>query len=593
MDYYSFFSEQNIIRLLCKYRAKVANKRHEKHMLRDISQHIRTNKILSSEDNLEFKILQALFPKRRQWIELNESERKSCNSSIKINELRLYKTYVKAKENIKNGKIDSPEWYLNLLNYVKNIQDIILNVEISDYQMTSPEIRGIKKKNKGKILICRPIALYSILDKIICSLTAKYLTQFFEHAFLDCSYAFRSKNKDNYIPTHHDCIEAILVNRKNEKDLWVAECDIQKFFDTVQHEYLLKIFDKLSLAIEEEKKISLDNKAKKIFELFLYSFSFQKNVLKLNDNPEWFTSRGLPNGKFDWVEDELNGKFNDNQYTSKYSIGVPQGNAISCFISNLILHNVDVKVLQYQPDVFYLRYCDDMVLMHKNKEVCLNTLKVFMSALRENFLLYHNPKQTINYKLRENSLKFWNNKSKEPFYWGNKHLHEDNVPWVSFVGYQVDFYGRIRVRKATLKKETKKQTESGQKLLKALGKLNRRDVIVEKNSKKSINQLVSTLQQKLISMSVGRIDILNHKHPDSQALCWTNGFKKLRTNKITSTQLKYLDRRRRIHLKRMPFELKDIKKRIIRKETGKSKTLEEMSFKGAAFSYFNFLKHKK
>ncbi|CAI2769083.1 putative RNA-directed DNA polymerase [Flavobacterium collinsii] len=592
MNYISFFSTENIIRILCKYRAKAANKRHEKHMMRDISLHVSTNKILSSENNEEFQILQDFFPKRRQWIQLNESERKSCNSSIKINELRLYKSYIKTKENIKEGKIDAPEWYLNLLDYVEKIQLIIINVENSDYVMSKPQIRGIKKKIKKKVLICRPIALYDITDKIICSLTAKYLTQFFEHLFLDCSYAFRAKNNNNDIPTHHDCIQAILDNRKKEKDLWVAECDIQKFFDTVQHEYLLKIFDNLSLRIESEKNIVLDNKAKIIFKLFLDSFSFQENILSLNSDPQWFNSRGLPNGNFDWVEKELNDKFGDS-YTSKYILGVPQGNAISCFISNLILHNVDEKVLESQSDVFYLRYCDDMVLMHKNNNTCRQNLDVFMTALHENFLLYHNPKKTLNYKERKNSLEFWDNKSKEPFYWGNKHLDENNIPWVSFVGYQVNFYGKIRVRKATLRKETKKQTETSQKVLKALGKLRESDVIEEKNSRKSINQLVSTLQQKLISMSVGRVNILNHKNPQSQALCWTNGFKKLSTNKITSTQLKYLDRRRRIQLKRIPFELREIKKRLVKKDTNQPKTLDEISFKGGAFSYYNFLKHKK
>ncbi|WP_263361549.1 reverse transcriptase domain-containing protein [Flavobacterium collinsii] len=561
-------------------------------MMRDISLHVSTNKILSSENNEEFQILQDFFPKRRQWIQLNESERKSCNSSIKINELRLYKSYIKTKENIKEGKIDAPEWYLNLLDYVEKIQLIIINVENSDYVMSKPQIRGIKKKIKKKVLICRPIALYDITDKIICSLTAKYLTQFFEHLFLDCSYAFRAKNNNNDIPTHHDCIQAILDNRKKEKDLWVAECDIQKFFDTVQHEYLLKIFDNLSLRIESEKNIVLDNKAKIIFKLFLDSFSFQENILSLNSDPQWFNSRGLPNGNFDWVEKELNDKFGDS-YTSKYILGVPQGNAISCFISNLILHNVDEKVLESQSDVFYLRYCDDMVLMHKNNNTCRQNLDVFMTALHENFLLYHNPKKTLNYKERKNSLEFWDNKSKEPFYWGNKHLDENNIPWVSFVGYQVNFYGKIRVRKATLRKETKKQTETSQKVLKALGKLRESDVIEEKNSRKSINQLVSTLQQKLISMSVGRVNILNHKNPQSQALCWTNGFKKLSTNKITSTQLKYLDRRRRIQLKRIPFELREIKKRLVKKDTNQPKTLDEISFKGGAFSYYNFLKHKK
>lgn len=596
MNYNSFFSDNNLVLTLCKYRAKVANKRHEKHMLRNVSLHERTNKILSSESDPEFNELRSLFPNRRQWIQLKQSERKSCKDSIKINQLRLYKTYILTKKNIKEEQIIAPDWYLALMEYVQSIQDIIFNIETSNHAINSPEIRGIKKKVKQKddgkkILICRPIALYGIKDKIICSLTAKYFTHFFEYAFLDCSYAFRAKRKGNNVRTHHDCIEKIIDKRKKEKDLWVAECDIQKFFDTVQHDYLLKVFNELSLRIESQSGVTLDTKSKKVFQLFLDSFSFQDNVLILNNDREWFNIRGLSDGIFDWVEKELNEKFGEN-YTENHRIGVPQGNAISCFISNLILHNVDEKILGNKDDVFYIRYCDDMVLMHPEKKVCHENLKIFMSSLHENFLLYHEPKKTINYIIRKNSLKFWNNKSKLPFYWGNKHVDDNNIPWVSFVGYQLDFYGRIRVRKATLKKETKKQTATAQKLLKSLGKLNRRDQIDGMKSRVTINQMVATLQKKLISMSVGRINLLNHKDPEQQGLCWTNGFKILNKNKITASQLKYLDRRRRTQLKRLPIELRNIKRRIIKKPALKG-ILDELGFKGTAFSYYNFLKHKK
>jgi hypothetical protein len=560
-------------------------------MLRNISLHKRTNKIEISDDDLEFKELQRLFPSRRNWIELNQSERKSCNNSLKINQLRLYKSYIKTKENIEIGNIESPIWFNNLLKYIKDIQDEVFNIENSSYVISRPEIRGIKKKVKNKILICRPIALYKIKDKIICSITAKYFTLYFEHLFLDCSYAFRARNRTNQIPTHHHCIEEILKKRQSEKHLWVAECDIQKFFDTVQHEHLLKVFIELSNKIESQEGLVMDNRAKKIFKLFLSSFSFQKDILELNNNPDWFSSKGLINGQFDWVKDELNENFGQD-YISKYKIGVPQGNAISCFISNLILHNVDEKVFNYQPDIFYVRYCDDMVLMHSEEEKCFNTLKKFMSELNKNFLLYHEPKKTKDYKEKENSLRFWKNKSKEPFYWGDKHVHEDNVPWVSFVGYQVDFYGKIRVRKDTLKKETKKQIATTQKLLKALGKLRNDHIIKSENSRWSINQIVSSLQQRLISMSVGRINVLNHKHPSEQGLCWTNGFKKLSRNKITSKQLKYLDRRRNFQLQRMPFELKSIRKGFKRRPKLKMSLINK-SFKGGVFSYYNFLKYKK
>ncbi|MBK7506182.1 MAG: hypothetical protein IPI52_14345 [Bacteroidetes bacterium] len=86
---------------------------------------------------------------------------------------------------------------------------------------------------------CRPICLFNLKDRIILSITNKYLTRLFDDHFEDCSYAFRSKKnrEGTVILNHHDCIKEILDFRKRnlEKPLWVAECDMEKFYDTVNH----------------------------------------------------------------------------------------------------------------------------------------------------------------------------------------------------------------------------------------------------------------------------------------------------------------------------------------------------------------------
>ena len=65
---------------------------------------------------------------------------------------------------------------------------------------------------------CRPLSLFALKDRIILSLTNKYLTRLFDNYFRDCSYAFRSKkNKENTkIVNHHDCIKDILEYRKKK-----------------------------------------------------------------------------------------------------------------------------------------------------------------------------------------------------------------------------------------------------------------------------------------------------------------------------------------------------------------------------------------
>lgn len=584
----SFFSEIELVKLLCKYRANAANKRHSKHMIRNVSLHKSSKKIAITDSHVDFKFLQDKFPTRRNWKKLNENERKIYKDSIKINQQRLYKSYLFAKREIKNGATP-PNWYSNLITFIYEIQTVAFNIEHSSYKMSSPYIRGIKKEvDKTGVIIYRPIALYDIKDKIICSIAAKYFREYFEPAFarLNCSYAFRPRGVNDKVPDHHNCIEEIINYKKLNPKLWVTECDIQKFFDTVQHVHILKVLDNLIEATEKEFGLVLDSRVKRIFNLFLDSFSFQGNILNLDK--DWFKSNKLPFGKFKWVEDDLNKEFGKT-YTNDYRIGVPQGNAISCLIANIILHNVDEKIKDYDKDIFYIRYCDDMILMHSDESKCSEALEIFMKGINENYLLFHPAKKIVNYKHASIKEKFWKSKSKKPFFWDDPNINENNIPWVSFVGYQIDFHGRIRVRKSTLKKEAKKQISESQKIIKSLGKFHRENEIKEEDVRLAKTQIVFRTKQKLISMSVGRVTIHNHKKPDDQGLCWTNGFKKLRTNKISSKQLRYLDKRRHLQIGRINNELRKITKEV--ENDNFPDELKKIYF-GCAFSYFNYLKHK-
>ncbi len=88
-----YFNEEEIVRLLCSYRSKYSHKRHKLHMMRDISLHKSTNKIEVKGTNPEFDILQKIFPSRRNWLRLNEYERKKYNDSIKM---KVYMTLFKS-----------------------------------------------------------------------------------------------------------------------------------------------------------------------------------------------------------------------------------------------------------------------------------------------------------------------------------------------------------------------------------------------------------------------------------------------------------------------------------------------------------------
>jgi len=211
----------------------------------------------------------------------------------------------------KNSKI--PEiWFLNLLKFCESIRSKINSIDSNGYTINKPEIIPLPKSNKKELYIYRPIAKYSLVDKIITSAFSKYLTIKFDEVFLDCSYAFRSR-KNGKIPNHHDSIIKILKQRKRNPKLWVSECDIQKFFDTVQHLHLETVFNHYIKKLNA-KGVVISPKAIRLFYLFLDSYSFNKDVLLKNLQPDYFRSKGVPIGEFGWVESELNTNFSKKLY---------------------------------------------------------------------------------------------------------------------------------------------------------------------------------------------------------------------------------------------------------------------------------------
>ncbi len=588
LDYY--YSDDAIIRMLCKIRARISHKRHKKHMARDISKHIRTNKISISKSDVDFLVIQPLFPTRRNWKKLNKDERldpNRFNNSIEKNSARLFKSYLVEKTLVNKDSKMPEQWYINLLTFCSSIRERLEGIINNEYKIEKPKIFPILKGIKNGKFVYRPITKYSIYDKIITSAFAKYLTEKFDHVFLDCSFAFRAR-KNGVVPTHHDSVIQILKYRKKKKKLWVAECDIQKFYDAVQHIYLEKVFLK-EIKNLENNGVRISPKAIKLFLFFLNSYAFNKDVLPKNDDPTYFKNNGVPNGSFGWVENELKLNFGE-RYTRDYRIGVPQGNAVSCFIANLILNRVDKTIVDNFKDVLYVRYCDDMILAHPDREVCKQALEVYKENIKKSFLIYHQTKQFKNYK--DSGKDFWEFKSKEPYYWGNKYHGENNIPWLSFVGYQINYKGHIRVRKDSIEKEIRKQIKETQNVLIALGMDKNRNLErISDFSRKSKNQIEFSLQQRLISMSTGRITIYNYDSVD-QGLCWTNGFNLLNNNEVSQKQLKELDKRREQQISYLKRSIMELNTQNEDEDERPDYMKKQNIYFGKPFSYVQFLDKK-
>lgn len=346
--------------------------------------------------------------------------------------------------------------------FLKNLDSFIAGLKASinnpDYKIETPTIipklKGDKNPEKNK---CRPISLFTLQDRLIISFTNKYLTEVFDSYFYKHSYAFRAiqiTDDKKYTLTHHDSIQAILDYKKNYKGkrLWVSECDISKFYDSVHHTIVKKQFKKIINKVKKDKPEEYDTRAEKIFYKYLESYSFVNNVLPYNDKNHddyWTEKHKIPGGYFGWVQEDLiNLKFFRNIRNAK--IGVPQGGAISGLIANLVLDYADTEILKLKSSkLFYVRFCDDMVIMHPSKRKCEIASLKYSEALKKMHLIPHSFKKDL-----ENTPKSFCSdkiKSKHPYKWSSNHT--DSFPWFGFVGYEINYSGNLRVRKSSLLKE--------------------------------------------------------------------------------------------------------------------------------------------
>ncbi|MCR5886583.1 hypothetical protein LRS06_02100 [Hymenobacter sp. J193] len=521
MSFESYFSRKEIIKCLVSARISESKKEEEIHFLRNIS---------SEHEKMPELKMADFFPSRRAWVRPSAKERKGKSSS-KIYEYSLLKTVFICLEKVNKGLIIAPEWLIKLFNKVEEIQkkSCINNV----YFLKKPVIFPVLKDEVNQTY--RPIALYDYVDKIIISRVAKYLTDVFDSDLHNCAVAFRSSKKKTVVDnTHHGTVSRIIQYQKEYgyKKLWAAECDIKKFFDCVNHNLAIEVLNE-AIARASLNSIKVDERAINWYKAYLDSYSFNKYV---KEQEIELSKRRRKKISFEWLGENEFYKLYPKEDVS-ICIGVPQGGAISCLIANLIMHNVDTSVLDGErDDMLYLRYCDDMIIVHSDQSSCQKALDRYYFALQKSKLIAHDPVNISAY-----NKDFWKQKSKAPYRWANPLLEAGSVPWLSFVGYQLRYDGYIRIRSKSVKSEMMKQIAVVDSVIKSVKFKKKKLAFDYSHVKISRRQIVYRVTNKLISMSVGRPQIGVKGEPQ---MCWSSGFKLLSNGNSFYNSIKRLDKNR-------------------------------------------------
>jgi len=556
----SFFSTEKMTRYLCKKRASLAGKRSEDHLLALLSR----TELKSYEAKLRHSKatseIDSIMPPRRSWIKLGKRRRCHSGQSLNASDKNADSIYLTIQRDRQRAQ---PPDYLARLD--RFLQETTLAINSLKHVISEPRIHPEIKDKELTPPEYRPIASFGLRDNLIICFVNKYFAQLFDDLFYHDAFAFRAVriiDGEARTPNHHDAFQRVLDYEADNRGvpIYVAECDMKKFFDTVNHKIVLRNFRSLKRALPRGTKC--DPRAEHILKSYLECYNFKRNITPLNNNAEYFRKFGEKAGVFPWVE-EIGSIY---PFGVPREIGIPQGGALSGLIANIVLWSADRKVRPLEDaEMLYVRYCDDMILMHTDSQKCKTALTRYSKALKAAKLFPHKV-ETLPY-----GKKFWKLKTKGPYVWS-----EDHIPWVGFVGYEVNRLGETRVRPKSLKKERTKQEQLVARVIHATedGNLRAENSIV-----------VQSTAMRLIGMSVGRVEIWNHStyKPD---MCWVSGFKLLNVNKFTVRQARFLDRSRNKNLRKLVRHLRSLPPlEFYRDPVPQSNS--QILFKGKPFSYYN------
>ena len=129
--------------------------------------------------------------------------------------------------------VDGLTWKEYDANLKRNLEDLHARLHRRAYRAL-PSRRVYIPKPDGRQ---RPLAVAALEDKIVQRATVTVLNAIYEEDFLGFSYGFRPQRGT------HDALDALWVGINSRKVNFILDADIQSFFDTVSHDWLIRFVE--------------------------------------------------------------------------------------------------------------------------------------------------------------------------------------------------------------------------------------------------------------------------------------------------------------------------------------------------------------
>jgi RNA-directed DNA polymerase len=227
--------------------------------------------------------------------------------------------------------VDGVTWWDYGQDLEGNLRDLHARVHAGGYR-ARPSRRAYIPKPDGRQ---RPLGIAALEDKLLQRAVVEVLNAIYEADFVGFSYGFRPGRRP------HDALDALAVGIEKRKVNWILDADIRGFYDSIDHEWMLKFL---------EHRIA------------------DRRVLRLIR--KWLKAGVIEHGEW-----------------SETMEGTPQGASASPLLSNVYLHYVfDLWAHQWRRrnargDVILVRFADDYVVGFQHRD----DAERFLVELRDRF----------------------------------------------------------------------------------------------------------------------------------------------------------------------------------------------------------------